>query len=910
METKLNKLLARQLKRHFGSVENLPEELKGFIQEINETYVNFDDDTQLLQNSIEISSQELRDAFLKQKKDTEAQKETIDKIQEAIFALTQAGQGGLVESENIPADSKYLFDSLIRLIEERVHMEEALHDERALFRTILDLIPDAVYVKDISGRKIFANPKEVQFSGKTSEEEIIGKTDFQLLPEVEAKNSLEQDEYVIRNIKPILNTEGTLIDKEEKLHSLLCSKVPLLDRNGKITGIVGITHDITERKLAEDSLKQLSTRLALAVRAGGVGVWDWDLVNNVFIWDEQMFALYGVRQDEFSVAYDTWLSGLFIEDSAMADKEIRMAINGEKEFNTEFRVLWPDGSIHTIRALATVQRDENGKPLRMVGTNWDITEQKNTEETLVLAKLESDAASKAKSEFLANMSHEIRTPLNGVIGFTDLLLKTTLNKMQKQYAENANTSGHALLGIINDILDFSKIEAGKMELDFIRTDIIELVEQTTDIIKYHASKKGLELLLNIQQDVPRFAVVDPMRLKQILVNLLGNAVKFTETGEVEMKITFVPKDKTSGAFCFSVRDTGIGVSEDQQKLLFKAFSQADTSTTRKFGGTGLGLAISNMLAGKMGSEIEITSQKGKGSNFYFTLETNFEEGEKPDCSNLANISRVLVVDDNVNCLRILGETFKSWGIDFTGLNSCQSARERLENSDPFDVILVDNDMPYPSGIQTIRMMREEFALTPAVQPIILMHNSSEDNSVHEEGKKLELRFFLSKPVKSMELFAYLSCIQNQPVEISRKPKKNLLDLTIDISGGRSPVVLIAEDVALNRVLARTLIRQMIPSANVLEAKSGTEAIDMAISLNPDLILMDVQMPERSGIEATIEIRKYELISGSRIPIVALTAGAITGEREKCLKAGMNDFITKPIDRDALARILKHYLTAL
>ncbi len=519
METRMNKLLARQLKRHFGSVDNLPEELKGFIDEINETYIDFDDDSQLLQNSIEISSQELRDAFLKQKQAAEAQKETLNKIKEAIYALTPPDQDALAENDGIIPDGSYLVDSLIKLVAERVQMEEALLNERALFRTIIDLIPDAVYVKNLTGQKIFANPKEVQLAGKTTEEELIGQTDFQLLPEAAAKLSYAQDEIVFRNLKPILNIEGNLLDKEGKLHHLLCSKVPLLDRNAKITGIVGITHDITERKEAEDTLKQLSTRLALAVRAGGVGVWEWDLENSQLIWDEQMFTLYGMDHDGFRVAYNTWLSGIFPDDSAMSDKEIQMAIRGEKEFNTEFRVLWPDGTIRNIRALATVQRDESGKPLKMIGTNWDITEQKAVETTLLNAKKEADIASQAKSEFLANMSHEIRTPLNGVIGFTDLLLKTSLNNMQKQYAENANTSGHALLGIINDILDLSKIEAGKMELDIIRTDIIELAEQTIDIIKYHTSKKGLELLLNIQDNVPRFAMVDPMRLKQILVNL-------------------------------------------------------------------------------------------------------------------------------------------------------------------------------------------------------------------------------------------------------------------------------------------------------------------------------------------------------------------------------------------------------
>jgi CheY-like chemotaxis protein len=445
-----------------------------------------------------------------------------------------------------------------------------------------------------------------------------------------------------------------------------------------------------------------------------------------------------------------------------------------------------------------------------------------------------------------------------------------------------------------------------MELDLIKTDIIELAEQTSDIIKYHASQKGLELLLNIQHDMPRFAVADPIRLKQILVNLLGNAVKFTESGEVELKVTFAKKDEISGNFSFSIRDTGIGINKEQQKQLFKAFTQADSSTTRKFGGTGLGLTISNMLAEKMGSKIELISETGKGSNFFFTIETEFEVGEKLDYSSLIDIHRVLVIDDNNNNRMILEHTFKNWGIEFTGIDNGLSALKLMEKSNPFDVIIVDYHMPYLNGIDTIKMIRQQLNLTPEKQPVILLHSSSDDVEIHEACKRLGVRFNLAKPVKSQELLNYLRCIRNQPAEEAKGIKKTSQSLTYGTANESSPVILVAEDVALNRLLATTLIKQMIPNVTVLEAKNGREAFDMAIALNPDLILMDVQMPEISGIEATVEIRNYELGKGSRIPIVALTAGAVKGEKEKCLEAGMDDFLTKPVDRNALLTILEKY----
>ncbi|MFZ4547295.1 MAG: response regulator, partial [Bacteroidales bacterium] len=533
------------------------------------------------------------------------------------------------------------------------------------------------------------------------------------------------------------------------------------------------------------------------------------------------------------------------------------------------------------------------------------------EKNLIAEKQNADNASKAKSEFLANMSHEIRTPLNGVIGFTDLLLKTALNKTQLEYAENANISGISLLGIINDILDFSKIEAGKMELDLIKTDIIELVEQASDIIKYHAAKKGLELLLNINPNIPRFAVVDPVRLKQILVNLLGNAIKFTEAGEVEIKLTFVENDASSGQFRFSVRDTGIGISEDQQNKLFSAFTQADTTTTRKFGGTGLGLTISNMLAKKMGGEIQIVSAKGKGSNFFFTVETEYEVGEKLETNNSElKLKRVLVIDDNDNNRLILEHTFDNWGIEFSGIDNGLSAIKLISHSKPFDLIIIDYHMPFLNGIDTIKMIREKLQLSPQILPIILLHSSSDDMEIYEECKKLGVRFNLTKPIKSQELFHYLKNIHNHPDFLNTKDEpKDASPVTIENTIKPKPMILIAEDVMLNRILITTLIRQMVPNVEILEATNGQEALDLFIIGKPALIFMDIQMPEMDGIEATMEIRRLEKGNG-HVPIVALTAGSIKGEEEKCMRAGMDSFLTKPIVQKELVLVLEKYLSEI
>jgi len=536
----------------------------------------------------------------------------------------------------------------------------------------------------------------------------------------------------------------------------------------------------------------------------------------------------------------------------------------------------------------------------------NVRHRESLERKLIEEKGKADIANAAKSEFLANMSHEIRTPLNGVIGFTDLLTNTPLTSIQKQYVDNANTSAHALLGIINDILDFSKIEAGKLELDSIKTDLIELMEQTSDIVKFTSAKKGLELLLNIMPDIPRFAVVDPVRLKQIIVNLLSNAVKFTEEGEVELRVEFKAINESVGEFVFSVRDTGIGISDDQQSKLFKAFSQADSSTTRRFGGTGLGLVISNLLAEKMGSKITLQSKQGEGTTFRFSLETKYEIGERLNYEALKNLNQVLVIDDNDNNRLILEHTLNNWGIGFTGCDNGISSLKVIEKMKRFDAIIVDYNMPFLNGIDTIKMIREKLNLSPAEQPIILLHSSSDDMTIIEECKKYGVRFNLTKPVKSQELLHYLNNLHLTEMD-SVKPIQSGSDGFIPAAElSHDPVILIVEDVDLNMQLVTIMIKKHLPNAILLKAVNGKIAVEEVLKNAPDLVLMDVQMPVMSGLEATLKIREMEKSLNRRTPIVALTAGAIKGERERCLDAGMDDFLTKPLDYVALSRVLTKF----
>ncbi len=522
---------------------------------------------------------------------------------------------------------------------------------------------------------------------------------------------------------------------------------------------------------------------------------------------------------------------------------------------------------------------------------------------LIEAKTIAEKANKAKSEFLANMSHEIRTPLNGVIGFTDLLQSTPLNTVQYQYVKNANASGRNLLGIINDILDFSKIEAGMMELEIIKSDIIEIINQSADIIKFSADKKNLELLLDVAPSIPRFAYIDSVRLKQILANLLGNAVKFTQHGEIELKVDFTVIDVETGKFSFSVRDTGIGITAEQQTKLFKVFSQADSSVTRKYGGTGLGLVISQMIANKMGSNIQIDSTPGVGTVFSFEVETKVEFGEQPDAVDVKSIRRCLVVDDNKHNRMILEHTLAYWGIESVTVESGQQAIEILKDNVNFDVFICDYHIPEFDGIQTIDYIRNILQLSPDTLPVILLHSSSDDNELLQKCHEFEVQFMLTKPVKTEELFKLL-CNIKAPA----KQNTQLEATDNETTYKAKPVkILVAEDVAMNMLLVKFLLTKLIPHVTIIEAENGKKAVQLWQDELPDIILMDMQMPEMDGIDATIAIRKLEKNSNSHTPIIALTAGALQEEREKCLASGMDDFLTKPIEKEKLHETLLRYL---
>ncbi|WP_177761655.1 response regulator [Flavobacterium sp. I3-2] len=531
----------------------------------------------------------------------------------------------------------------------------------------------------------------------------------------------------------------------------------------------------------------------------------------------------------------------------------------------------------------------------------NITPAVKINQELIEAKKMADIASKAKTEFLANMSHEIRTPLNGVIGFSDLLLKTPLNEIQQQYLNYINESGNSLLHIINDILDFSKIESGKLELFIDKFKISDIGDQVINVVLYQAQRKQIELLLNIENDLPNFVWMDVARIKQVLMNLLGNAVKFTESGEIELRIRKMAQADGKVTLRFAVRDTGIGIPVEKQQRIFDAFTQEDSSVSKRYGGTGLGLTISNNILKYMGSSLSLKSELGLGSVFYFDIEVPFENSTLDDDDETIDLQKVLVVDDNEKNRIILKQMLSFKNVQAELAANGLEAIQFLMKGNEYDAILMDYHMPILSGLETIEKIKELFKKKSNKIPLIILHTSSEEQEVIANIKKEEQSYCLLKPIKSNELYSVLHRASTQLSKISTNNETEVVKAQI-IS--QKIKVLLADDNPVNMALNLKIMELLVPNAELVEVENGKLALEACQRENFDLILMDIQMPVMDGIEATKEIRKIS--SFDNVPIIGVTAGNILIEKEKCMNAGISDMLAKPIKQNDLLNMLAEY----
>jgi two-component system sensor histidine kinase/response regulator len=812
-------------------------------------------------------------------------------------------------------------------------LEEELSRIRGLFKSFLENIPISVYFKDKEGRFLRVSEYFLKQKGAPpldSVEKLIGKTDFELFSEEHAKLACEDELLVMKTGKPIIDREETEIVDGEEVY-LSTTKAPLRDEKGEIIGIIGITREVTEKKILERKIEERLEELGKEV------VFKSRLLTSLLdnIPDHIYFKDEKSRFVAVSKALADWLGAVDHKDMIgktdfdyFTEEHARPAYQDEQEVMKSGKPIegkveketYSDGRVTWVSTTKIPWYDEDGNIIGTFGISRDVTEKQKKEEELIEAREIAQKASYAKTTFLAIMSHEIRTPLNAIIGMCEILEETVLSREQHGYLKVLREAGETLLSIINDVLDISKIECGDVSIEKGEFFLDDLVEKVCDILAIRAHKKGIELIDHISPNVPVRIIGDSYRMRQILVNLIGNSIKFTEKGEVVLSVKLAEEEdiqcgtQSEDGVCllFTVKDTGVGIPEDKREAIFDSFKQADSSTTRKFGGTGLGLSISKRLVELMGGKMWVESEEEKGSEFFFTVQFEVQKAKKtrtfiePEEVDVRGIS-VLIVDDNATNRLILREILTAWDADVVeasggeeAISIIKSAREKGKN---FRLILLDRRMPSVDGFKVADFIREDKESVDTTTVMMLTSDYRVSDLTHID--KLGISCYLVKPIKRDELKNAI--LTTLGLWKAKKKKKEIEKVkATDLPAMK---ILFVEDTEDNRLLIKAFLKGSSVELDV--AENGKIAFEKFKKNVYDLILMDMQMPVMDGYTATRKIRAWERRLGAEeTPVIALTAYALKGDAEKSLDAGCNTHVTKPVKMDTLVKVLKEFADKL
>ncbi len=785
---------------------------------------------------------------------------------------------------------------LERSLFEQRRTADALKNSEMFYQALVESLPQFILRKDTEGRFVFANQKFCASLGKRLDE-VLGKNDWDFFPPHLAEKYHRDDLRVMATREPVDTVEANQTPQGERIFVHVI-KTPLYDTAGNVVGIQGIFWDVTERKKIEEELAYERDLLRALLENIPDRIYFKDVKSRFLRISSSMSRRLGVKdradvlgKTDFDF-YPKPLAQEFFND------EQRIILTGQPLINKLERIIDRDGRESWASVTKVPLYNKSGAVTGIIGISRDVSKLKEAEAALEHARDAALEHARVKTEFLANMSHEIRTPMNAITGMTDLLQDTSLDEEQREFVDTIHSSTDTLLGIISDVLDFSKIEAGKLSIEAIDFDLRETIEETVEMLAQRAQGKNVELIYAIEDDVPTALRGDPRRVRQVLTNLVTNAVKFTERGEIVIRVARQSETDQDVNVRVTVTDTGIGMAEKTLPLIFRSFTQADGSTTRKYGGTGLGLAISKQLVEMMGGKIGVESKLGQGSTFWFDLRFA-KQPATSKTENLPNFQnlRVLVVDDNATHRATLQHQLERWGFRSSAATDAADALNQLRTAaadkDPYALVLLDLQMPGIDGLTLAGAIKNEPALAATRTIILAPFGQRLDQELMEESG---VSHCVIKPVKQSRLLdALVTSTHATFITAPHAARPANVPAPRPKATPQSLRILLAEDNAVNQKLALRQLQKLGYAAQAVG--NGAEVLQEFQRVSYDVILMDCQMPELDGYEVTRRIREFEKQSGARrtpVYIIAITAHALEGDREHCLSAGMNDYLTKPL----------------